>query len=64
MRFFALILAVATLGAQQIGTSPKPPDAGDGAPYGGEDLLSLKDHGNPVGFRNIWIRRLRPYDQD
>lgn len=27
-----------------------------------EDALVLQDHQQPVRFRNIWIRRLRPYD--
>ena len=31
------------------------------APYvaHGEDSLSLQDHGHPVRYRNIWIRRLK-----
>ncbi len=28
-----------------------------------EDSLMLQDHHNPVRYRNIWIRRLRGYDQ-
>jgi hypothetical protein len=27
-----------------------------------EDALVLQDHQQPVRYRNIWIRRLRPYD--
>ncbi len=32
-------------------------------PHGAEESLSLQDHGQTVRYRNIWIRRLRPYDQ-
>lgn len=32
-------------------------------PHGAEESLSLQDHGQLVRFRNIWIRRLRPYDE-
>jgi hypothetical protein len=28
-----------------------------------EDSLVLQDHQQPVRYRNIWIRRLRGYDQ-
>lgn len=33
------------------------------APQPAEDSLVLQNHGYPVRFRNIWIRRLHGYDQ-
>ncbi|HXB70128.1 MAG TPA: DUF1080 domain-containing protein [Candidatus Acidoferrales bacterium] len=32
-------------------------------PHGAEEPLMLQDHNNPVRYRNIWIRRLKAYDQ-
>jgi hypothetical protein len=32
-------------------------------PHGAEEPLSLQDHGHPVRYRNVWIRKLTPYDQ-
>jgi hypothetical protein len=32
-------------------------------PHGPEEPLSLQDHGQTVRYRNIWIRRLKPYDE-
>jgi hypothetical protein len=32
-------------------------------PQPAEDSLQLQDHGNPVRYRNIWIRRIGGYDQ-
>lgn len=31
--------------------------------HGDEEPLSLQDHGHKVRYRNVWIRRLKPYDQ-
>ncbi len=31
-------------------------------PHPPEDSLMLQDHNNPVRYRNIWIRRVPPYD--
>ena len=32
-------------------------------PHGAEEPLALQDHGNPVRYRNVWMRRLKGYDQ-
>ena len=31
--------------------------------HGAEEPLALQDHHNPVRYRNIWLRRLRHYDE-
>jgi hypothetical protein len=33
------------------------------APHAPEEPLSLQDHGRPLRYRNIWIRRLKGYDE-
>lgn len=33
------------------------------APHGAEEPLAFQDHDTPVRYRNIWVRRLIPYDQ-
>jgi hypothetical protein len=33
------------------------------APHDSEESLLLQDHGAPVRYRNLWVRRLKGYDQ-
>lgn len=33
------------------------------APHAPEESLALQDHDTPVRYRNIWVRRLKDYDQ-
>ncbi|MFO0911093.1 MAG: DUF1080 domain-containing protein [Isosphaeraceae bacterium] len=33
------------------------------SPHGEKESLVLQDHGNPVRFRNVWVRELKGYDE-
>src|SRR5690606_30177901 len=33
-------------------------------PHGEKGSISLQDHGNPMRFRNVWIRELKPVDSE
>jgi hypothetical protein len=26
--------------------------------------INLQDHGNPVRYRNVWLRKLKEYDEE
>jgi hypothetical protein len=32
-------------------------------PHAAEEPIGLQDHHNPVRYRNVWVRRLRTYDE-
>lgn len=33
------------------------------APHGPKGPISFQDHGNPVRYRNVWVRELKSYDE-
>ncbi len=45
------------------GTTPHQQNGNYNKPHAPEVFIQLQDHNNPMRFRNIWLRKLRDYDQ-